>query len=231
MKFQLYFWLLSLAGSMYAQTVSIVAYDRSRDFDAVQTIIHGYPNFLMYESQGKPEGTTQKYFNSSHYQTYVLRVDGKTVGFVNYLAYNSNVFTFHFGRYGLINLLGVDTQYQRKGYGKKLLDHAIADLKNQKASRIILAVQKENVNAIAFYTKNGFACPVSAEMYARFPADLPLMFIHDTGIPFDVSRGNMFQRYPKTGAVIIIISVLGIYAYIRWKRRKSELHFEPLTLE
>jgi len=209
-------YLLVIIGTLNGVDSVIVPYDKSRDFYAIEAILQDNRTLLMYEALGSPEGTTQKHLDSPKYLTYVLRVDDVTVGFINYAAYDINFFTFHFGRYGLIHLLGVEKQQQGKGYGRQLLEYALADLINLKVSRINVAVKKENLRAIGLYKKANFICSITPELAARLPSDMPLVMNFETGILFDVSRGNSIQRYPWPFAAFGGV-VIGAYVYRRQK--------------
>jgi ribosomal protein S18 acetylase RimI-like enzyme len=200
-------YLLLVIGTLNAVDIVIAPYDKSRDFYAIEAILQDNRTLLMYEAAGGSCGTTQKYLDSSKYLTYVLRVDDRTVGFINYVAYDINFFTFHFGRCGLIHLLGVDKQQQGKGYGRQLLEYALADLTKLKVSRINVAVKKENLRAIGLYKKANFICPITPELAARLPNDMPLVMVFETGIPFDVSRGNIIQRYPWPFTAFGIVAI------------------------
>ena len=206
-------YLLLVIGTLNAIDILIVPYEKSRDFYAIEALLQDNRNLLMYEALGSPHGTTQKYLDSSKYLTYVLRADDTTVGFINYCAYDINFFTFHFGRCGLIHLLGIEKQQQGKGYGRKLLEYALADLIKFKVSRINVAVKKENLRAIELYKKARFVCPITPELAAKLPNDVPLVMVFETGISFDVSRGNIIQRYPRSFTALGVVAIGGAYMY------------------
>ena len=196
----------------------IVPYERGRDFDAIQKILHEYKDKLMYESLGNPEGTTQAYLDSSKYLTYVLRVDDTTVGFINYAAFDANVLTFHMRRYGQIHLIGIDTQYQNKGYGSTLLKHAMEDLKRLQVSEIIIGVKRGNIRALTLYKKIGFISP-PLELYKHLPQNIPLILTYNTGSPFDVSRGNIIQKHLRIFGTLFVANVIGYVCYKKWTKR------------
>lgn len=52
--------------------------------------------------------------------------------------------------------ISISKEYQRKGYGKKLLNCLIEELKNRKIKVLILEVRESNQSAISFYLKYGF---------------------------------------------------------------------------
>ncbi len=55
-----------------------------------------------------------------------------------------------------INAIAVKQKFREKGFGKKLLMHAINYLKEIGIENIVLIVLKENIQALKFYKKNGF---------------------------------------------------------------------------
>ncbi|MFZ5643484.1 MAG: GNAT family N-acetyltransferase [Bacillota bacterium] len=63
-----------------------------------------------------------------------------------------------FSEWGEIVSLYVLPGYFRKGYGQKLLETALNDLKEKGFQNCYLWVLKENHNARKFYQKNGFRC-------------------------------------------------------------------------
>jgi len=52
--------------------------------------------------------------------------------------------------------ISINKDYQRKGYGKKLLYYLIKKLKDRTIGQLILEVRKSNQAAITFYLKHGF---------------------------------------------------------------------------
>ncbi len=189
--------------------VVIERYQQQRDGTAVQKILTAFPH-LTYESRGYAAGTTEKYLVSPKYATDVLRVDGKTVGFVNYAAYDMNILSFHIARHGLLHLIGVDTEHQKKGYGTLLLDHAIEELKKLNAPNIILAVQSDNINAQKLYEKKNFQCPMQTrikgkDFYYRLKLDIP---------SDRLERGNILQRRPKASlSLAAFVMLLWYYQF------------------
>ncbi|NLB88695.1 MAG: GNAT family N-acetyltransferase [Syntrophomonadaceae bacterium] len=60
------------------------------------------------------------------------------------------------GRRGYIYHLAVHSDYQKKGYGKHLLNRALLELKALGAKKIHLFVLRDNENAINFYVYNNW---------------------------------------------------------------------------
>lgn len=137
-------------------TVVIREYEKSRDEQAIIKILDQYPQYLRYESVGLPEGTTEKYINSSTYTTRVLQEDDTTAGFVNFVKIDRKWSFLNFGSLGLVHLMGVDNNYQGKQYGQALLSHAIHSLLDKGLRLITLATKANNEKARKLYEKNGF---------------------------------------------------------------------------
>lgn len=60
------------------------------------------------------------------------------------------------GRRGYIHHLAVDPDYQKKGYGKMILDELIERFRKIHVHKIHLFIQKNNKNAIEFYQHLGW---------------------------------------------------------------------------
>jgi len=52
--------------------------------------------------------------------------------------------------------IGIDPDFQRKGYATGLLNHLIEELRKRKIVEILLEVRIGNKSAIQFYKKQGF---------------------------------------------------------------------------
>jgi len=78
-----------------------------------------------------------------------LRVGGRMTGFASYLL------TDHAGEMKLDKLY-VHHGRHRRGYGGMLLAHALAVARDHGCRTMVLAVNKNNRNAIAAYRKHGF---------------------------------------------------------------------------
>ena len=78
---------------------------------------------------------------------FVGTVDGAIVG---------TVMAGYDGHRGWINYLAVDSEYQRKGFGRELMDRAARSLAELGCPKINLQVRRENQAAVAFYQRIGF---------------------------------------------------------------------------
>lgn len=78
----------------------------------------------------------------------VIEAEKTTAGFIAYYKKNHD--------HGFVWLLAVDKNFRGRGFGERLLAHAIINLKQEKASYITLAVRSINKPAISLYKKLGF---------------------------------------------------------------------------
>ncbi len=60
------------------------------------------------------------------------------------------------GHRGWINYLGVLPRFRREGFGRKMMLHAVKELKNLGCPKINLQVRNSNLPVIDFYKKIGF---------------------------------------------------------------------------
>lgn len=92
----------------------------------------GY-NFLKNEIENNPFSNILVYTKSNI-----------IIGYIGYRAVDKNA--------ELLNFL-IDTNYQHQGYGTKLFDYCINDLKNKGVKDLVLEVRKNNQQALNFYDK------------------------------------------------------------------------------
>ncbi len=78
----------------------------------------------------------------------VVTVDDEPKGFISYFKKSQTQ--------GFIWLLAVDKDQRKKGFGEKLIAHALAELKRQGATYATLAAKAINKPAISLYQKMGF---------------------------------------------------------------------------
>ena len=78
-----------------------------------------------------------------------LLVQGRMIGFASY-------FTTRTPGEMKLDKLYVHPDHQRKGYGGMLLDRAVTIARTYGCETLVLAVNKQNRNAIAAYEKHGF---------------------------------------------------------------------------
>ena len=129
------------------ESLNITNYDHNKDKHFIRSLIEECPQFLSYEFAGKPKGTTEKCLTEKNHYTFVLRKNHNPIGFVNFFINDKE---------GSIDLLGVDKDYQQKGYGLMLIEYALKKLKELNISEVSLTVNKENEKAQRLYEKLGF---------------------------------------------------------------------------
>ena len=81
-----------------------------------------------------------------NYSSWVLLVNDELIGFIIILQHESE---------GELMNLAIKPEYQRKGYAKLLLQHAIDFMKSKGVARLLLEVRRSNHVAIQFYKKMG----------------------------------------------------------------------------
>lgn len=81
------------------------------------------------------------------YKGWVLEKDQKIIGFL--------IVSFQAGEIHILNLC-IHPQFQRQGFGQKLIKHLFSITKSQGGGVIFLEVRKFNKNAIALYKKMNF---------------------------------------------------------------------------
>ena len=78
---------------------------------------------------------------------YSISVNNQIIGFLMAMSATDTA--------DILNI-SIIKDYQRKGYGKKLLQNLIKNLKDRAIGQLILEVRRSNQAAITFYLKHGF---------------------------------------------------------------------------
>jgi len=60
------------------------------------------------------------------------------------------------GRRGYVHHLAIDPKYQKKGYGKLLMNELIERFQKKRVHKVHLFIEKHNKDVIAFYNKLGW---------------------------------------------------------------------------
>ena len=94
-----------------------------------------------------------KYLTQKDHYTFLLRKNDNPIGFINFSTKEKNNST---DKLGSIDLIGIDKNNQKKGYGLILIKYALNKLKELNVSEVSLIVNKENENAQKLYEKTGF---------------------------------------------------------------------------
>ena len=109
------------------------------------------PSVLSIEEQNSDYPWSQLQFTtsieSSNNLCYCRSVDGKTIGYLITMLAKDTA--------DILNI-GIDPDFQRKGYATGLLNHLIEELRKRKIVEILLEVRIGNKSAIQFYKKQGF---------------------------------------------------------------------------
>jgi len=109
------------------------------------------PSALSIEEQNSDYPWSQLQFTTSIENSknlcYCLSQNGKTIGYlIAMLAVDTA---------DILNI-GIDSDFQRKGYGTGLINHLIEELKKKDIGEILLEVRAGNKSAIQFYKRQGF---------------------------------------------------------------------------
>ncbi|MFX0031532.1 MAG: GNAT family N-acetyltransferase [Candidatus Hodarchaeota archaeon] len=60
------------------------------------------------------------------------------------------------GRRGYVHHLAIDPKYQKKGFGRKLMDELMERFRQKKVHKVHLFIEKRNKDVITFYQKLGW---------------------------------------------------------------------------
>ena len=78
---------------------------------------------------------------------FVALFDGKVIG---------SIMVGYEGHRGWMNYLAVLPEHQRRGYGRKLVEKAVDELKRLGCLKVNLQVRRSNVSVVEFYKHLGF---------------------------------------------------------------------------
>lgn len=153
----IYLWLLAASFYISAQ-FSIVPFTKERDKQAVITIIQDDWNKLftlprfnqnIVDRMLEHQHPGDMAHHTKHLTIAVLYDEERLVGFITY--YYTNASTSN------IELLAIDKNYRSKGYGKKLIEYVMREVRSQGVNAIQLYVYTSNQSALQFYTHLGFS--------------------------------------------------------------------------
>lgn len=132
-------------------------FDYARDMGSVQNLLKkewqklflspSYDQALIYKMfyQKKPGDIS---LINTKVTIDVLYSEGKFAGFVTYYFKPHNI--------GHLELLVIDSEFRKKGYGKYLIEQVIHECKNRGCTTLQLYVYTSNPPAIKFYEHLGF---------------------------------------------------------------------------
>ncbi len=119
----------------------------------IESQIHTHPwTENMFQDCFKPES------ENLGYAGFVLETTQKICA---YLIIQTILDEYH------ILTIGVEKEYQNKGYATQLLQHLFNHLKNNNIQRILLEVRESNLSAIHLYKKLGFKCIAERKNYYK----------------------------------------------------------------
>ena len=101
------------------------------------------PDYFLEELKNNEKERAQKSyenFDENDNNVFVLEVDGKIVGFVNFGLSNDK----QFEKCGEIFALYIIKKYKGNGFGRKLVEEAVKELKSLGCNKMIIACLKGN---------------------------------------------------------------------------------------
>lgn len=117
---------------------------RKMEFRDIKKVVELEEKYLL-ESLGEKLLASELSEKNSGVSFYVIENDDVVIGYIGRY--------YFFQEAEVLNFV-VDESYQRQGYGQKLFDKMVKDMKDVK--KITLEVRASNIKGINFYTKNGF---------------------------------------------------------------------------
>ena len=117
---------------------------RKMEFRDIKKVVELEEKYLL-ESLGEKLLASELSEKNNGVSFYVIENDDVVIGYIGRY--------YFFQEAEVLNFV-VDESYQRQGYGKKLFDKMVEDMKDVK--KITLEVRASNIKGINFYTKNGF---------------------------------------------------------------------------
>lgn len=117
---------------------------RKMEFRDIKKVVELEEKYLL-ESLGEKLLASELSEKNNGVSFYVIENDDVVIGYIGRY--------YFFQEAEVLNFV-VDDSYQRQGYGQKLFDKMVEDMKDVK--KITLEVRASNIKGINFYTKNGF---------------------------------------------------------------------------
>ena len=116
------------------------------------------PEVLRIQAEGFEKERKReiiKYFKKSRKIFYVIKNQNKVIGYCIY--YLKPAFPSRgFKKRAVIYSIAIDSKFRNKGFGRKLLEESIREMKLNKVLSIALYVNVNNIPAIRLYEKSGF---------------------------------------------------------------------------
>ena len=117
---------------------------RKMEFRDIKKVVELEEKYLL-ESLGEKLLASELSEKNNGVSFYVIENDDVVIGYIGRY--------YFFQEAEVLNFV-VDESYQRQGYGQKLFDKMVEDMKDVK--KITLEVRASNIKGINFYTKNDF---------------------------------------------------------------------------
>lgn len=117
---------------------------RKMEFRDIKKVVELEEKYLL-ESLGEKLLASELSEKNNGVSFYVIENDDVVIGYIGRY--------YFFQEAEVLNFV-VDESYQRQGYGQKLFDKMVEDMKDVK--KITLELRASNIKGINFYTKNGF---------------------------------------------------------------------------
>lgn len=117
---------------------------RKMEFRDIKKVVELEEKYLL-ESLGEKLLASELSEKNNGVSFYVIENDDVVIGYIGRY--------YFFQEAEVLNFV-VDESYQRQGYGQKLFDKMVEDMKDVK--KITLEVRASNIKGINFYTKNCF---------------------------------------------------------------------------
>lgn len=105
----------------------------------------------LYENEEERTEKGLSSFDEKDVRTIVLEVDNEVVGFSHYDAANQD----NFPECGEIRALYIISKYHKYGFGRKLVDESIKEIKKLGFNKMIICSLRDNDNANEFYEHIG----------------------------------------------------------------------------
>ena len=123
--------------------LNIIRYESKYQSD----VINLWKKCNLVVLQNDPVEDIQKKIDFQPDLFFIALLNGKVIG---------SVMVGYDGHRGWLNYLAVLPEWQKRGYGRKLIDKAIAELRKLGCLKVNLQVRKSNVSVISFYKHLGF---------------------------------------------------------------------------
>jgi len=116
------------------------------------------PEILRIQAEGfenEKQGEIIKYSQKFRNVFYVITNQDKVIGYCTY--HLKPAFSFRgFEKKSVIYSIATDSKFRNQGFGRKLLEESIMEMKLNRVSSVLLFVNVNNAPAIKLYEKTGF---------------------------------------------------------------------------